>query len=76
MSASKSKKPSGALVRSGAWLEDWERRYRKAEEAWENAKWARYEAQLREDKLGARVMMLRREFKAAKFSNDRTEAQP
>ena len=51
------------------WLEDWQRRYDAAEAKWEDAKWARYEAQLKEDRLARKVFLLRREYKAAKSSN-------
>lgn len=51
------------------WLEDWQKRYDAAEAKWEDAKWARYEAQLKEDRLARKVFLLRREYKAAKSSN-------
>ena len=69
MPTKKSSKPRKAAARCTGWLEDWQRRYAEAEEAWNDAKWACYEAGLLEDKLAMRVMQLRREYKAAKSSN-------
>jgi hypothetical protein len=64
---------SAVEVSSTDWLEDWQRRYDKAEREWDDAKWARYAAEKREAKLGEKVLLLRREYRAAQSSNDQAE---